>query len=137
MRVALRISCQASGNFDGNALFQLVIIALKKKKILLCSRLQWTVKNGDRQRLAMEFWDVLCEHGSARYAHERFREKLAGFHDLPPGGGYPCVIEKIPQLLGRGHSWVFRFPLRQCKGVRLSHSPLPVPTFWLMLYGLP
>ena len=32
----------------------------------------------------MEFRDVLCEHGSARYAHERSRENPVRFHGLPP-----------------------------------------------------
>jgi len=80
---------------------------------------------------------VLCEHGSARYAHERSRENPVRFHGLPPGGRYPCVIEKTPQLPGRDHSGVFRFPVRRRKGVRLSHFPLPVPTIWFTLNGLP
>ena len=87
--------------------------------------------------MAMEFRDVLCEHGSARYAHERSRENPVRFHGLPPGGRYPCVIEKTPQLPGRDHSGVFRFPVRRRKGVRLSHFPLPVPTIWFTLNGLP
>jgi len=80
---------------------------------------------------------VLCEHGSARYAHERSRENPARFHGLPPGGRYPWVIEKTPQLPGRGHSSVFRFPVRRRKGVRLSHFRLPAPTIWFTLDGLP
>ena len=32
----------------------------------------------------MEFRDVLCEHGSARYAHERSRENSVRFYGLPP-----------------------------------------------------
>ena len=80
---------------------------------------------------------MLCEHGSARYAHERSRENPVRFHGLPRGGRYPWVIEKTPQLPGRGHSWAFRFPVRQRKGVRLSHFPLPAPTIWFTLNGLP
>lgn len=101
------------------------------------NRLRRIVKSGDGQCLAMEFRDVLCEHESARYAHERSRENPARFHGLPPGGQYPRVIEKTPQLPGRGHSGVFCFPVRQRKGVRLSHFPLPALTFWFTLYGLP
>ena len=80
---------------------------------------------------------MLCEHESARYAHERPRENPVGFYGLPPGGRCPWVIEKTPQLSGRGHSSAFRFPVRQRKGVRLSHSPVPALTIWFALGGLP
>jgi hypothetical protein len=68
------------------------------------NRLRRIVKSRDGQRPAKAFLDVLCEHESARYAHERPRENPVGFYGLPPGGRCPWVIEKTPQLSGRGHS---------------------------------